>query len=106
MSDLSFDRIIAGLEGTTDPGAHLLRPAAARRGFTRLQGRYLAFIACYEKLHGMPPAESDLQRYFRTTPPSVHAMIVTLHRRRFIARTPGVARSLSLLLRPEEIPAL
>ena len=101
-----FERITEGLEGRTDPGVHLLRPAAARYNFTPLQGRYLAFIATYQKLHGTAPAELDLQRYFGTSAPTVHAMIVTLHRRRLIARTPGLARSLMVLLPPEAIPAL
>jgi len=37
-----------------------------------LQGQYLAFIHAYTKIHGVAPAEADMQRYFRVTPPSVH----------------------------------
>jgi hypothetical protein len=38
------------------------------------------------KIHGVPPAESDMQRYFRVSPPSVHDMVVTLGKRGFIRR--------------------
>src|SRR6266571_4599146 len=34
------------------------------RGFTKLQGQYLTFIAMYTKLHRRPPAEADIQAYF------------------------------------------
>jgi Mn-dependent DtxR family transcriptional regulator len=55
-------------------------------------------------MHGRPPAESDLQRYFRVTPPSVHQMVVTLHKNGLISRTPGAARSIEVLVPPEELP--
>ena len=42
--------------------------------FTKLQGRYLSFIAAYTKVNGRAPAEADTQRHFRVTPPSVHQM--------------------------------
>ncbi|MHB0981288.1 MAG: LexA family protein [Thermoleophilia bacterium] len=102
----AYARVESGLEGDVDPGAHLLRPAATTLGYTELQGQYLAFIFYYQKLHGRPPAESDLQRYFQVSPPTVHAMLKTLQRRRYIARTAGAARSIRLLVPPEAIPAL
>jgi hypothetical protein len=74
--------------------------------FTNKQGQYLAFIYNYSKIHGRAPAESDLQRYFQTTPPSVHQMIKTLELNGFIERTPGQARSIRLLVRPEHLPML
>ena len=102
----AYSRVESGLDGDVDPGAHLVRPAAATLGYTELQGRYVAFIFYYQKLHGCPPAESDLQRYFQVSPPTVHAMLKTLQQRRYIARTAGTARSIVLLVRPEAIPAL
>ena len=33
--------------------------------FTDLQGQYLAFIEAYTTLHGVAPAEADMQRFFR-----------------------------------------
>jgi DNA-binding MarR family transcriptional regulator len=99
-------RIESGLSGDVDQGAHMTRPAATRLGYTQLQGQYLAFIYYYTKIHGRSPAEADLQTYFRVSPPSVHDMVRTLQRRRFIARTARVARSIRLLLSPEQIPDL
>ena len=87
-----------------DP-APKLNPSAAPP-FTKKQGQYLAFIYNYSKIHGRAPAESDLQRYFQTTPPSVHQMIKTLELGGFIERTPGQARSIRLLVRPEHLPTL
>jgi DNA-binding MarR family transcriptional regulator len=64
--------------------------------FTAKQGQYLAYIYYYTKIHGRPPAESDLQRFFRVTPPVVHQMIKTLEARGLIERQPGAARSILL----------
>ena len=47
--------------------------------FTAKQGQYLAFIYYYSKIHGIAPAEADLRRFFRVTPPVVHQMIKMLH---------------------------
>jgi DNA-binding MarR family transcriptional regulator len=48
--------------------------------FTAKQGQYLAFIHAYTLVLGRPPAEADLQRHFRVTPPSIHQMVLTLER--------------------------
>jgi Mn-dependent DtxR family transcriptional regulator len=74
--------------------------------YTRLQGQYLAFIATYTKLNGRPPAEADIQRYFKVTPPTVHQMILTLEKRSLITRTPGQARSIKVRVPREELPLL
>jgi Mn-dependent DtxR family transcriptional regulator len=74
--------------------------------YTHLQGQYLAFIYYYTKINRCPPAEMDMQRYFRVSPPSVHQMIVRLEENGFIKRTPGRARSIELLLPPEQLPRL
>jgi DNA-binding MarR family transcriptional regulator len=74
--------------------------------YTPTQGQYLAFIYAYTCVLARPPAEADLQRFFRVTPPSVHQMIVTLEREGFIRRRPGVARSIELLIPPELLPVL
>jgi len=55
---------------------------------------------------GRSPAEADLQRYFRVTPPSIHQMVLTLERSGLIRRQPGVARSIELLVAPENLPVL
>lgn len=83
-----------------------VRTNSDQKTFTRLQGQYLAYIALYTKLHRRPPAEADLQKFFGVTPPSVHAMILTLERRGLISRTPGQARSIEVLVPRDELPAL
>ena len=52
----------------------------AAKAFTPTQGQYLAFIHLYTRLHRRPPAETDMQEYFRVSPPSVHQMVLTLER--------------------------
>jgi SOS-response transcriptional repressor LexA len=71
-----------------------------------LKGKYLAFIHLYTKLHRRAPAEADIQMYFRVSPPSVHQMILTLERRGLIERTPGMPRSIRIILPEEELPEL
>jgi repressor LexA len=66
----------------------------------------MAFIYYYTKLHGVPPAEADMQRYFKVSPPSVHNMVVTLEKRQLIRRTPGASRSIWLLLGRDQLPNL
>jgi hypothetical protein len=45
--------------------------------FTEKQGQCLAFIYAYTRVNGRPPAQPDMQRYFRVTPPTVHQMVLT-----------------------------
>jgi hypothetical protein len=79
---------------------------AMKPRFTERQGQYLAFIHYYTKVNGKPPAEADMQRYFRVTPPTVHQMVVTLEANGFIERVPGQGRSIRLLIPREELPEL
>lgn len=74
--------------------------------WTEPQGQYLAFIYAYTVLNGRPPAEADMQRFFRVTPPSAHRMVVELQSKNLIRRTPTVARSIELLVTPERLPLL
>jgi len=83
--------------------AGVSRPA---KNFTPKQGQYLAFIHLYTRLHRRPPAEADMQQYFRVSPPSVHQMVLTLERTGFIKRQPRVARSIELLVDPKQLPEL
>lgn len=73
---------------------------------TARQGQFLAYIYHYGILNGRAPAEADLQRFFQITAPSVHSMVLTLERRGFIRRTPGQARSITLLISPDSLPTL
>ena len=75
-------------------------------GFTDRQGQYLAFIYAYTLVNGRPPAESDMQRFFRVTGPAVHQMVVTLEKAGLIARQPGVPRSIAVLASRAALPPL
>jgi Mn-dependent DtxR family transcriptional regulator len=83
--------------------AGVSRPAKI---FTPKQGQYLAYIHLYTRLHRRPPAETDLQEYFRVSPPSVHQMLLTLERAGLIRRQPRTARSIELLVNPKPLPEL
>jgi DNA-binding MarR family transcriptional regulator len=85
----------------SEPG-HITAPPS----FTAKQGQYLAFIHPYTLALGRPPAEADLQRHFRVTPPSVHSMVLSLERSRLIRREPGRARTISVLVDPMTLPQL
>jgi len=74
--------------------------------FTKRQGQYLIFIYYYTKLNRRPPAESDIAKYFSISPPTVHQMILTLESKGLIARMPGQARSIKLLLSRNDLPDL
>ena len=74
--------------------------------FTAKQGKYLAFIWAYSQINGRAPAEADFQRYFKVSAPSVHQMLKTLDQLGLIKKQPGVARSIQLLVAPQELPIL
>jgi len=73
---------------------------------TKKQGQVLAYIYYYTKINRRPPAEADIASFFGLTGPSAHQMILRLGKSGFIARTPGMARSISVLLKSGELPAL
>jgi DNA-binding MarR family transcriptional regulator len=74
--------------------------------YTEKQGQYLAFIYYYIKINGQSPAETDIQRYFNVSPPSVHRMIVELEKKNFIERERGKSRSLKIKLPKAQLPQL
>ncbi|MDF0498876.1 LexA family protein [Bradyrhizobium yuanmingense] len=69
--------------------------------FTEKQAHYRAFIHTYSYMFGQPPAEADIRRHFRVSPPLVHQMIVTLERNGFIRRQPDVFRSIEMSCHPK-----
>jgi Mn-dependent DtxR family transcriptional regulator len=77
-----------------------------RKPYTAKQGQYLAFIYYYTKIHRLAPAESDMQNYFKVSPPSVHQMVVALDANGLIERVPGRGRSIRLLIPREGLPDL
>jgi Mn-dependent DtxR family transcriptional regulator len=78
----------------------------AARNFTPKQGQYLAFIHLYTRLHRRPPAETDMQQFFRVSPPSVHQVVLTLERAGLVQRQPRTPRSIELLIDPKQLPEL
>ena len=74
--------------------------------YTPKQGQYLAFIYYFTKIHGEPPSEAEMQRYFQVTPPTVHQMVLGLESKGLVARTPGKPRSIRLLIGRAELPDL
>jgi repressor LexA len=105
-----FERLKHLEDSRTDediPASCSLLPAPSRRPrTTQKQGQYLSSIHYYTKIHAEPPAEADLQRYFKVSAPAVHRMIVALEEQGLIARTAGKARSIRLLVSRDEIPDL
>jgi repressor LexA len=80
--------------------------ATEERRFTEKQGQYLAFIDSYMTMYARAPAEADLQRFFRSTPPTVHQMILKLEEKGLFSRASGEARSIKLLVGRQKIPRL
>jgi hypothetical protein len=76
------------------------RPGRPARPTAR-QAEYLAFIRAFTKRWGIPPSFEDIGRHFMTSAPSVNGMVKTLEARGFLARIPGAARTLRVLL-PED----
>lgn len=72
--------------------------------FTRKQGQYLSFITQYTNVHGVPPAEHEMQRHFDVSPASVHQMIINLEQKGLIERTPGTPRSIRVLVPARDLP--
>ena len=91
---------------TNDEKSVVGKARQSENRYTHKQGQYLAFIYYYTKLNGRPPSEADMQRYFKTTPPAVHGMVIQLEKRGLIEKKPYEPRSIRLLLRREELPEL
>lgn len=72
-----------GLAATFEPrdahAKHADRPTLRQR-------EYLDFIKRYMARVGIGPAETDIQRHFLVSAPSVNQMVKTLERRGFITR--------------------
>jgi len=75
---------------------HLEKSKQARSGAvdsgprpTARQREYLEFIKRYTLRYGVSPAESDIQRHFMVSAPSINQMVRTLERRGFISRGRG-----------------
>ena len=71
---------------------------------TPTQGRYLAFIHQYIRLHGGAPAELEIARAMCVMPPSVNQMVKMLEKKGLIQRQPGEPRSVRVLVPKDGIP--
>src|SRR6516165_9086945 len=96
----------ASLRGTHEQLNRMAGVSPSAKTFTPKQGQYLAFIHLYTRLHRRPPAEADMQEYFRVGPPSVHQMVRSLETAGLIKRLPRTARSIELLVDPKTLPEL
>jgi repressor LexA len=81
-------------------------PAPLDPAPTPKQAQYLAYIYHYTVVNGQPPSQADMQRYFRTSPPNVHNMILRLEEKGWLERVPGRARALRVLIPAEQLPPL
>ena len=79
-------------------------PAPGAPQPSKRQFEYLAFIAKYIARYHIPPAEADIAQHFMVSAPSVNQMVQSLERRGFIARQPGVGRSIRICIDPPEPP--
>ena len=79
---------------------------SSKKSYTKKQGQYLSLIYYFSKLTRKAPAESDFQKFFRVSPPSVHSMILKLEGKSLISRIAGTSRSIKLSLDRSEIPDL
>jgi DNA-binding MarR family transcriptional regulator len=96
----------SSLRGTHEQPNRKAGLSRSEKSFTAKQGQYLAYIRLYTRLHRRPPAETDMQEYFRVSPPSVHQMVLTLERAGLIRRQPRTPRSIELLVDPKKLPEL
>jgi hypothetical protein len=87
----------ASVELTAAPEGLRAAPGQGARP-TKRQFEYLAFIHKYITRFGRAPAESDIERHFLVSAPSVNQMMQTLERLGFIARQRGVPRSVRICI--------
>src|SRR6476620_11935953 len=88
------------LERGTHEQLNRMAGVSPSKTFTPKQRQYLAFIHLYTRLHRRPPAETDMQEYFRVRPPSVHQMVLSLERAGLIKRLPRTPRTIEVLVVP------
>jgi hypothetical protein len=96
--------LVNSTEGLSGSAGIQDQRAEPQPGFTKTQGRYLAFIHRYITKFGKAPAEADIQRHFLVSAPSVNAMMQTLTRKGLISRVPGIPRSIKLLVPAHRLP--
>lgn len=101
----SIDEALSRLEQAGD--GRNVKGSPVPGGPTRQQGQFFAYIRDYMNLnHGAAPTHSEMQRFFKLTPPSVNSMLKRLDEKGNIRRTAGKARAIELTIDPESIPPL
>jgi hypothetical protein len=112
---MTLDMVLAGYEAGRKEGdpefegfqaTQIIVGGKVQARYTARQGQFLAFIYYYTKLNGQPPAELNMAQYFKISAPTIHEMVLTLEKKGLIARTPGAARSIRVLLPREHLPDL
>ncbi len=73
--------------------------------FTQRQGQYLAYIFYYSRINRRAPAEADIQNYFKVSSASTHQMLRGLAEKQLIIKKPGQARSVTVLIPQDQLPA-
>ncbi|TKC89841.1 LexA family protein [Polyangium fumosum] len=67
---------------------------------TPKQRAYLDYIRTYVALHREPPSEAEMAAFFHVSSPVAHRMVIALEQRGLIAREPGKARSIRIIVEP------
>jgi hypothetical protein len=100
------DLLVGGPDESTNESKIRRRSRPQRSKLHRKARPVPGFHHTYSHMFRRPPAETDMQRHFQVSPPSVHQMIVTLERNGLIQRQTGVPRSIQILVAPEHLPIL
>jgi hypothetical protein len=95
---LTIELGVDGLQAMVSPPKSPLKNHDAKSQPTKRQFEYLTFIATYINRFGRAPAESDIERHFLVSAPTVNQMMHMLERRGFISRQAGVPRSIRLCI--------
>src|SRR3981189_2692245 len=100
------DLLVGGPDESTNE-SKIRRRAQPQHSRLHRKARPVPGLHLHLYAHVPTPARRDRhQRHFQVSPPSVHQMIVTLERNGLIRRQPGVARSIQILVAPEDLPIL
>jgi len=68
-------------------------PEPENYAFTEKERNYLRYILEYTRLRGIPPSFAEMQAFFKVTAPTVNQMIKTPEKKKWIIKSPGLARS-------------
>jgi hypothetical protein len=98
---LDWGRKLTAEDKSAEQKPAKVKKAEKVKGPSARQLDYLRFLHAYIDLHRRAPSESEIVMHMRVTPPSAHDMLVKLEELGYLARTPGVARSIRILIDPK-----